>query len=55
MVDSELEELRKKVKDKEQQKKIDDEKYELMEKLEIGTLRSRFKKVGKSLFKRLMK
>lgn len=53
--DKELKDLRKKVKDKENMELMFTEKELLKEKLEKGTIKSVAKKIGKSLFKKLMK
>ena len=53
-MDKELEDLRKKVKDKEDKDAVEKEKTKLKEQLEKGTIRSVAKKVGKNLFKKLM-
>lgn len=55
MTDNELIELRKKVKEKQEQEKIEKEKRELKEKLNEGSIKQTAKKIGKDLFKRLMK
>jgi len=50
MIDDKLEELRKKVKEKEEMQKIEKEKARLKEKLEEGTPKDTFKKMLKKLF-----
>ncbi len=53
-MDKELEDLRKKVKQKEDQEKIETEKQKLKDKLDEGSIRSTAKKIGKNIFKKLL-
>ncbi len=53
-MDKELEDLRKKVKEKEEKQKIETEKHKLKDKLDEGSIRSTAKKIGKHIFKKLL-
>lgn len=52
---TELEELRKKVKEKQERLKIELETANLKEQLEEGTVKSKAKNLAKGLFKKLIK